>query len=66
MHEFRDIFEVFPSVDRCIELIPEGLELENISIEGWQLRDRPSCVGFVVVHRGRESRGRRRHKRRCE
>ncbi|KRZ88480.1 hypothetical protein T08_14561 [Trichinella sp. T8] len=48
MHEFRDIFEVFPSVDRCIELIPEGLELENIFIKGWQLQDRPSCVENVV------------------
>ncbi|KRX13089.1 hypothetical protein T07_12312 [Trichinella nelsoni] len=35
MHEFCDIFEIVSPMHCCVELIPKGLELEDVSIECW-------------------------------
>ncbi|KRX59186.1 hypothetical protein T09_14549 [Trichinella sp. T9] len=35
MHEFCDIFEIFSPMHCCVELIPKGLELEDVSVECW-------------------------------
>ncbi|KRX57510.1 hypothetical protein T09_4675 [Trichinella sp. T9] len=32
MHEFSDVFEIFSSMHCCVELIPKGLELEDVSL----------------------------------